>query len=114
MGFTDYEKSCLRKMERDVHFLVEEELDPKFFNFLQDENLLRHVTDRIIIPRGRKRKAENIVLQFYVDNNFNLAEKISELEDILSPSFQILIDCSFLLQKGLDDGNKIFNLFQIK
>ena len=107
MGFTDYEKSCLRKMEREVHYLVEEELDPKFYDFLREENLLRHVTDRIIIPRGRKKKAENIILQFYVDNNFNLAEKISELEDILSPSFQILIDCSFLLQKGLDDG-KIF------
>ena len=107
MGFTDYEKSCLRKMEREVHYLVEEELDPKFYDFLHEENLLRHVTDRIIIPRGRKRKAENIILQFYVDSNSNLAEKISELEDILSPSFQILIDCYFLLEKGLDNGKII-------
>ena len=60
----------------------------------------------MIIPKGRYRKSkyENIQVKFYVDNQFNLLDRIMDLEDILTPPFRIQIDCGILLQRGFEEG----------
>ena len=130
MGFSDVEKHHMARLIRhDTDIMIENELPEDYFEFLQGQNLINAISDKVnfndfnflirmriyfisynyvqaIIPKGkyRKTKAENIQVKFYVDNEFNLLDRIMEIEDILTPPFRIQIDCGILLQRGFEKG----------
>ena len=107
MGFTDYEKSEMRNLFRaDSKQLVEDTLPPDVSDYLKTNGLLNQVRDYGKFPakyRFRPFKAENIVLTFFIDPNYNIFETLIDLSYILTPPFSIKIDCAFMMQDSEGD-----------
>ena len=102
MGFTEYEKKQLRTLFREnSENIVQESVPDEIFGFLKSQGLLPQVRDYGKFPskyRFKPHKAENLVLTFVLDNDFKIHKILTELGFILTPPFNIKIDCSFLME----------------
>lgn len=107
MGFTEYEKLEMKNLFRsNSEMLVEDTLPEDIFQYLQTNNLLRQVRDYGKFPakyRFRPFKAENIVLTFFMDPDYDLNQTLMDLSYILTPPFSIKIDCAFMMQDSEGD-----------
>ena len=107
MGFTDYEKMEMKNLFRsESEDLVGENLPNDIFEYLKTNGLLRQVRDYGKFPakyRFRPFKSENIVLNFFIDPDYNISQTLLDLSYILTPPFTIKIDCSFMMQDSEGD-----------
>ena len=110
MSFTSFEKKSLQKLIRtnkETEKLRKTDLDPNVYDFLKNENLLRHIRDHGIFPQKYRHKinyAENIILSKYFDNNFDIIEFIEKLGRVLTGPYHIQIDCAMIIKHGQDEN----------
>jgi hypothetical protein len=99
MPFTPTERIELAKIpHRFGSQLLDLEKDEMMF--FEEINNLRQLRSYLIIsPPKPNRIIETAVLVFLLGEKFNLKEIITEIFEFLAPSFRILIDFSFLLEK---------------
>lgn len=107
MGFTEYEKMEMKNLFRsESENLVAETLPQDIADYLTNNGLLRQVRDYGKFPakyRFRPFKSENIVLNFFMDPDYNISQTLLDLSYILTPPFAIKIDCSFMMQDSEGD-----------
>jgi len=75
-------------------------LEKDEMSFFEEMNNLRQLRSYLIIsPPKPNRIIETAVLVFLLGEKFNLEEIIIEIFEFLAPTFRILVDFSFLLEK---------------
>ena len=88
--------------EREQYFTVEE------MKFLREKDLLRRCRDYAIFPSRlhRVNRSENIVLHKLFLPSFDFYEFLTELLSELTPPFHLLVDCSFIIKKPINDEHR--------
>ena len=101
MGFTNAERIGMTELFREYsEKLVQVTLPDEILSYLTTQGLLNRVRDYGKFPskfRFKPGKNENIVLTFFMDSTFKIHEKLKELKYIVSPEFNIKIDCAFMM-----------------
>ena len=100
MGFTDYEKTELETLIRDdITELRKQQLSPSVYEFIRGRNLFRQVSDyaRFPLRRFRLRKAENIELTKFLDDETTISGILDDLGEILTFPVRIKIDASLII-----------------
>ena len=101
MGFTNAERIGMTELFREYsEKLVQVTLPDEILSYLTTQGLLNRVRDYGKFPskfRFKPGKNENIVLTFFMDSTFKIHEKLKELKYVVSPKFNIKIDCAFLM-----------------
>ena len=114
MGFTAYEKQCLKELIRptsETSKLRDLEIPKEALDYLKSVDLTHHIHDFSLFPLKffhRKNKAENIIIGKFVNSDMNIYEELENLTSFLTPTFRIQVDFGFLIKNGMNTDDSKF------
>ena len=120
MGFTAHEKNELRSLIRSNDKTLEDrkfEMREDLFSFWRTQNFLKHTADYGIFPINsvqRKNGVENIIISKFNDGGFILVDLIEQINDIVSGSYILKIDCSMIIANALEEKYRFVHPHRFK